>query len=217
MNSSRMADRPLAAEALKQLRKQGLDIKLGAKVSCASVAEQRSGGEVHRRRGRAVRQRSTGWCVAVGRRPYTKDLLGEGTGVEIDARGFIVVDEHCRTGAAECLRRRRLRARPDAGAQGEGRGRDGGRAGRGRCTATPNYDVVPSVIYTAPEIAWVGQSEAQAQRRGPQREDRPVSRSSPAAVPARWKPTSGFTKHRGRCRQRPRCWACTSSAPWPAS
>ena len=46
--------------------------------------------------------------VAVGRRPFTQDLLAEGTRVcELDQRGFIQVDEHCRTGGAECLGGRR--------------------------------------------------------------------------------------------------------------
>jgi dihydrolipoamide dehydrogenase len=103
--------------------------------------------------------------VAVGRRPYTKDLLGEGTGVEIDARGFIVVDEHCRTGAAnvyaigDCVRGPMLAHK----AKEEGVMAAELIAGRYGHT---NYDVVPSVIYTAPEIAWVGQTEAQARAAG---------------------------------------------------
>jgi dihydrolipoamide dehydrogenase len=159
-----MADRPLAAEALKQLKKQGLDIKLGAKVGGASVAKNEVTVKYTDASGEqtAVFDRLV---VAVGRRPYTKDLLGEGTGVEIDARGFIVVDEHCRTGAAnvfavgDCVRG------PMLAHKAKEEGVMAAELAAGRYGHT-NYDVVPSVIYTAPEIAWVGLSEAQAKAAG---------------------------------------------------
>jgi dihydrolipoamide dehydrogenase len=159
-----MADRPLAAEALKQLKKQGLDIKLGAKVGGASVAKNEVTVKYTDASGEqtAVFDRLV---VAVGRRPYTKDLLGEGTGVEIDARGFIVVDEHCRTAAAnvfavgDCVRG------PMLAHKAKEEGVMAAELAAGRYGHT-NYDVVPSVIYTAPEIAWVGLSEAQAKAAG---------------------------------------------------
>jgi dihydrolipoamide dehydrogenase len=159
-----MADRQVAAEALKQLRKQGLDIKLGAKVSAASVA----GKEVVVKFADAQGEQSATFdrlVVAVGRRPYTQDLLGEGTGVQLDPRGFIVVDEHCRTGApnvyavGDCVRGPMLAHK----AKEEGVMAADLIAGLYGHT---NYDVVPSVIYTAPEIAWVGQTEAQARAAG---------------------------------------------------
>jgi dihydrolipoamide dehydrogenase len=158
------ADRALAAEALKQFRKQGLDIRLGAKVSAAKVAGKEvvvnfteAAGEQEAKFDRLV--------VAVGRRAFTKDLLGEGTGVEIDARGLIVVDEHCRTGAAnvyavgDCVRG------PMLAHKAKEEGVMAAELAAGRYGHT-NYDVVPSVIYTAPEIAWVGLSEAQARANG---------------------------------------------------
>jgi dihydrolipoamide dehydrogenase len=159
-----MADRPLAAEALKQLKKQGLDIKLGAKVSSASVVKNEVAVQYTDASGeqKAVFDKLV---VAVGRRPYTKDLLGEGTGVEIDARGFIVVDDHCRTGAAnvfavgDCVRG------PMLAHKAKEEGVMAAELAAGRYGHT-NYDVVPSVIYTAPEIAWVGLSEAQAKAAG---------------------------------------------------
>jgi dihydrolipoamide dehydrogenase len=159
-----LADRPLATEALKQLKKQGLDIKLGAKVSNAAVNKN----EVSVKYTDAAGEQGASFdrlVVAVGRRPYTKDLLGEGTGVEIDARGFIVVDDHCRTGAAnvfavgDCVRGLMLAHK----AKEEGVMAAELAAGRYGHT---NYEVVPSVIYTAPEIAWVGQTEAQARAAG---------------------------------------------------
>ena len=87
----------LANEALRQLQKQGLDIRLGAKVSAASV----KGGAVAVTYADAKGEQTLEvdkLVVAVGRRPYTEGLLAEGTGVALDERGFIKVDEHCRTG-----------------------------------------------------------------------------------------------------------------------
>jgi len=159
-----IADRQLAAEALKQLRKQGLDIRLGAKVSGAVSA----GDAVNVSYTDAQGSQALTFdrlVVAVGRRPYTKDLLAEGAGVEIDARGFIVVDEHCRTGApnvfaiGDCVRGPMLAHK----AKDEGVMVAELAAGR---YGHVDYDIVPSVIYTAPEIAWVGQSEAQARAAG---------------------------------------------------
>ncbi len=159
-----MADRPVAAEALKQLRKQGLDIRLGAKVSAARVA----GGKVTVDFADPAGQQKLEvdrLVVAVGRRPFTAGLLGEGTGVELDERGFILVDEQCRTGAAnvyavgDCVRGPMLAHK----AKEEGVMVADLAAGLYGHT---NYDAVPSVIYTAPEIAWVGQTEAQARANG---------------------------------------------------
>ncbi len=159
-----LADRQLAAEALKQFRKQGLDIRLGAKVSAAAIEN----GEVAVHFIDAQGEQSVKFdrlVVAVGRRPYTKDLLADGTGVQVDPRGFIVVDEHCRTGApnvfavGDCVRGPMLahKAKEEGVMAAE---LIAGRYGH------VNYDVIPSVIYTAPEIAWVGQSEAQAKAAG---------------------------------------------------
>ena len=158
------ADRVLAAEALKQLRKQGLDIRLGARVSGAKVA----GGKVAVTYSDASGEQKLEFdrlVVAVGRRPYTEGLLAPGTGVAIDERGFIVVDEECRTGepnvfaVGDCVRGPMLAHK----AKEEGVMAADLAAGRYGHT---NYEVIPSVIYTAPEIAWVGKSEAQAKAEG---------------------------------------------------
>src|SRR5262249_46377541 len=90
------AAQQLAREALRHFKKQGLDIRTGAKVSGATV----SGNEVEITYSDAKgEQRVTvdRLVVAIGRRPYTKDLFAAETGVELDERGFIKVDEHCRT------------------------------------------------------------------------------------------------------------------------
>jgi dihydrolipoamide dehydrogenase len=159
-----MVDQTIAKEAQRHLKKQGLDIKLGAKVSSAAV----SGNAVDVTYTDAQGEHSLQvdkLIVAVGRRPFTQELLAEGTGVELDERGFIKVDEHCRTNA------------PNVWAVGDvvrglmlaHKGKEEGVmvadliAGH---YGEVNYKVIPSVIYTAPEIAWVGQTEEQVKASG---------------------------------------------------
>ncbi|MFM1887043.1 MAG: hypothetical protein RL026_2200 [Pseudomonadota bacterium] len=159
-----MADRQLANEALKQFTKQGLQIKLGAKVSAAQagakgvdVAYTDAAGEQTAQFDKLV--------VAIGRRPCTDGLFGEGCGLAADERGFIPVDDHCRTAVegvyavGDCVRGPMLAHK----AKEEGVMVADLIAGLyGHC----NYATIPSVIYTAPEMAWVGQTEDQAKAAG---------------------------------------------------
>jgi dihydrolipoamide dehydrogenase len=160
-----IADQQLAKDALKNFRKQGLDIRLGAKVSRAVV----QAGEVlvQYEDGSGAGQSVTvdRLIVSIGRRPFTKDLLGEGTGVALDERGYIKVDHDCRTDApnvwavGDCVR----------GPMLAHKGKEEGVAVADRIAgryAEVNYDVIPSVIYTAPEIAWVGKTEEQVKASG---------------------------------------------------
>ena len=103
--------------------------------------------------------------VAIGRRPYTRDLLAEGTGVAIDARGFITVDDKCRTGAERVWAVGDVVRGPMLAHKGEDEGIAcaeliAGKAGH------VNYDVIPSVVYTYPEIASVGKSEEELKAAG---------------------------------------------------
>ncbi len=80
-----------------EFAKQGLNIKLGAKVSKAEI----KGATVEVTYADAKGEQKLivdKLLVAVGRRAYTAGVLGEGTGVKLDARGRIDVDEHCWTG-----------------------------------------------------------------------------------------------------------------------
>ena len=159
-----IADQQLAKEAGRHFKKLGLDIRLGAKVTGARVA------------GDAVEVAYTDakgdqtltvdrLFVAIGRRPYTRDLLAAGTGVELDERGFIKVDHQCRTGAegiwavGDCVRG------PMLAHKGKEEGAMVADLIAGRFGEV-NYKTVPSVIYTAPEIAWVGETEEQVKASG---------------------------------------------------
>jgi len=159
-----MADQQVAKEALRAFRKQGLDIRLGAKVTGASVVA----GAVSVQYSDAAGAQSLEvdrLVVAIGRRPFTAELLADGTGVTLDERGFITVDAECRTGAenvwavGDCVRG------PMLAHKGKEEGLMVADLIAGRY-AEVNYKVIPSVIYTAPEIAWVGQTEEQVKASG---------------------------------------------------
>jgi dihydrolipoamide dehydrogenase len=159
-----VVDRDLAREAAKQFRKQGLDIRLGAKITSASKdgkgikLEYEDGSGTH-----ALEVEKL--VVAIGRRPYTEGLLAEDCGIQVDERGFIPVDEECRTrvkgvfAIGDCVRG------PMLAHKGSEEGVMAADLIAGE-VAEMNYDVIPSVIYTAPEIAWVGKTEQEVRDSG---------------------------------------------------
>ncbi len=159
-----VADQGLAKEAARHFKKQGLDIKLGAKVSGAKSTA--TGVEVSYTDGSGSQTLSVDkLIVCVGRRPFTKNLLDNATGVTLDQRGFIEVDDYCKTKAenvwavGDCVRGPMLahKAKDEGVMVGD---MIAGKYGH------MNYDIIPSVIYTAPEIAWVGQTEEQVKQSG---------------------------------------------------
>jgi dihydrolipoamide dehydrogenase len=159
-----IADQQLAKEALRHFRKQGLDVRLGAKVTGAKVV----GDTVNVTYTDAKGEQSLGvdkLVVAIGRRPFTKDLLAEGTGVEVDERGFIKVDQECRTGAEGIWAVGDVVRGPMLAHKGKEEGVTVADHIAGKYGEV-NYKTVPSVIYTAPEIAWVGQTEEQVKASG---------------------------------------------------
>ena len=159
-----MADQQLARDAQRQFKKQGLDIRLGAKVGGASVAN----GAVTVKYSDKQGEQSIvvdKLVVAIGRRPYSQGLLGEGTGVEFDERGFIKVDHECRTGVDGVWAVGDVVRGPMLAHKGKEEGVMVADLIAGRFSEV-NYKVIPAVIYTAPEIAWVGQTEEQVKAAG---------------------------------------------------
>ena len=158
------ADADIAKAAAREFAKQGLKIELGAKLQKAEVR----GNEVH-----LVYAGKDGekqlvvdrLLVAVGRRAYTEGVLGEGTGVTLDERGRLVVDDHCWTGVegvwavGDCVRGPMLAHKgfEEGIAVAE---LIAGKAGH------VNYETIPWVVYTEPEIAWAGKTEAQCKAEG---------------------------------------------------
>ncbi|MGH8138752.1 MAG: dihydrolipoyl dehydrogenase [Steroidobacteraceae bacterium] len=161
-----IADQQLAREALRHFRKQGLDVRLGAKVTGAVVSGEAVNVTYTDAKGEQALTVDK-LVVSIGRRPYTKDLLAADTGVELDERGFIKVDHECRTSAdgiwavGDCVRG------PMLAHKGKEEGVMVADLIAGRF-AEVNYKTVPSVIYTAPEIAWVGQTEEEVKAGGRQ-------------------------------------------------
>lgn len=159
-----MVDAAIAKETQKLLKNQGLDIQLGARVTGSEV----KGKEVVVKYTDAKGEQELTvdkLIVCVGRRPYTQGVVGEGVGVKLDERGFIFVDDQCRTNVpsvyaiGDCVRGPMLAHK----ASEEGVMVADIIAGH---KAEMNYDAIPSVIYTSPEVAWVGMNEQEAKAKG---------------------------------------------------
>lgn len=159
-----MADRQIARDAQRQFKRQGLDIRLGAMVKGASKVAD--GVELTYEDKKGTQSVTVDKVVvAVGRRPYTEGLLGDDAGVEIDERGFIRVDEECRTNVPNVWAVGDVVRGPMLAHKGSEEGVMVADLIAGEVSEV-NYDVIPSVIYTAPEIAWVGKTEEQLRESG---------------------------------------------------
>ena len=186
-----MADRDVANTAARDFKKQGLDIRLGAKVTAAKAGKKGVKVDYEDKSGSHSVEVDK-LIVAVGRKPYTKGLLADDAGIQLDDRGFIVVDHECRTrvkgvyAVGDAVRGPMLAHKSSE----EGVMAADLIAGE---VAEVNYGVIPSVIYTAPEIAWVGKTEAEVKESG-----RPYKKGSfPFAASGRAKAmeqTSGMVK-----------------------
>jgi len=162
------ADAEVAKTAAKEFKKQGLDIKLGAKVSNTEISGKGKTKEVVVTYTDAEGEKTLTvdkLLVSVGRRAATRGLLAEGTGVKLDQRGMIEVDAHCHTGVdgvwavGDCVR----------GPMLAHKGFEEGIAVAELIAGLPghvNLDTIPWVIYTEPEIAWVGKTEQQLKAEG---------------------------------------------------
>ena len=160
-----MADEQIAKDALRHFRRQGLDIRLGANVRRAAVE-----GDCGPRRLSSVpaRMNSLKWtgsssALGAGRSPRIS-WAGE-SGVELDDRGFVKVDEQCRTTAPGVWAIGDVVRGPMLAHKGTEEGVMVADLIAGKLTEV-NYDAIPSVIYTAPEIAWVGKTEAELRDNG---------------------------------------------------
>jgi dihydrolipoamide dehydrogenase len=158
-------DAEVATAFQRGLTKQGMTFKMGAKVTAAKAAkdgvvltlEPAAGGTPETLTGDVV-------LVAIGRRPYTAGLGLETVGIETDKRGFLVND-HLKTGAAGVWVIGDVTHGPMLAHKAEEEAVAvieyiAGKAGH------VDYDLVPSVIYTGPEVAWVGKTEEQLKAAG---------------------------------------------------
>ncbi len=158
-------DEQIAKEAHKAFTKQGLKIELG--VNVGEVKSSKSGMVVAytNAKGEAVKLDVERLIVSIGRVPNTIGLDAEAVGLMLDARGAIVVDDDCRTNLANVWAVGDVVRGPMLAHKAEEEGvavaeRIAGQHGH------VNFNTVPWVIYTSPEIAWVGETEQQLKARG---------------------------------------------------
>ena len=159
-------DDAIAKEAWKQFTKnQGLNIKLGVKID--KVTTRKTGVVVDYAddKGLAQKLECDRLIVSVGRVPNT-DGLGAGTvGLKVDSRGFIEVDDHCRTNLPNVYAIGDVVRGPMLAHKAEDEGVMAAELIVGQKPHI-DYDCIPWIIYTSPEIAWVGKSEQQAKAAG---------------------------------------------------
>jgi len=157
-------DSKIAAEAKRQYKKQGLDIKMSARVTKAvskgkkvTVNYEDASGEHTIELDKLI--------VSVGRRPNTDNLFAPEFPIELDERGFIEVDELWQTSQPCVYAIGDLIRGPMLAHKASEEGVAVAEVIYGE-EPDINYDVIPSVIYTNPEIAWVGQTEQQLKSAG---------------------------------------------------
>jgi len=162
-------DEQIAKEAKKAFDKQGLKIELGVQVGDIKLAKKGKHTEVHvaykNAKGESIALEVDKLIVSIGRVPNTVGLNPEAVGLKLDERGAVVVDEECRTSVpgiwavGDVVRGPMLahKAEEEGVAVAE---RMAGQHGH------VNFNTIPWVIYTSPEIAWVGQTEQQLKANG---------------------------------------------------
>ncbi|MFM2239657.1 MAG: dihydrolipoyl dehydrogenase component of 2-oxoglutarate dehydrogenase complex [Pseudomonadota bacterium] len=158
-------DEQIAKEAKKTFDKQGLKIELGVKVGDITNGKKGVSVAYTNAKGEAQTLEVDKLIISIGRVPNTNGLNVEAVGLQLDERGAIVVDDDCRTNlpgvwaVGDVVRGPMLahKAEEEGVAVAE---RIAGQHGH------VNFNTIPWVIYTSPEIAWVGQTEQQLKASG---------------------------------------------------
>ena len=159
-----MVDKKIAKEVYKEFTKQGLNIKLGCKVTNA-VANKTNVNVKYEEDGSSSDEIFDKLIVCVGRAPNTENLLSDDCGIDIDDKGFIKVDNFCSTNEPGVWAVGDVVRGPMLAHKGSEEGVMVAERIAGKHTAV-NYDLVPSVIYTHPEVAWVGKNEEELKAEG---------------------------------------------------
>ena len=152
-----MADKEIAKETLKDFKKQGLDIRLGCKLT-SSKSLKNSVKITYENNGSPENMEFEKLIVAVGRKPNTKDIFTNDLGIDLDEKGFISVNQNCQTSIENIWAIGDIVRGPMLAHKGSEEGIMVAERIAGK-HAEMNYELVPSVIYTHPEIAWVGKNE----------------------------------------------------------
>ena len=160
-------DETIAKEAAKVFDKQGLKIHMGVKIGEIAKTARQITVPWTDAQGKEQKLVVDKLIVSIGRVPYTTDLGSEKIGLKLDDRGFVVVDDHCKTNLPNVWAVGDVVRGPMLAHKAEEEGvavaeRIAGQHGH------VNFDTIPWVIYTSPEIAWVGRTEQQLKADGVQ-------------------------------------------------
>jgi dihydrolipoamide dehydrogenase len=158
-------DEQIAKEAKKAFDKQGLKIELGVKISEVKSGKKGVSIAYANAKGEAQTLEVDKLIVSIGRVAHTKGLAPEAVGLKLDERGAVVVDDECKTNLPNVWAIGDVVRGPMLAHKAEEEGvavaeRIAGQHGH------VNFNTIPWVIYTSPEIAWVGQTEQQLKAAG---------------------------------------------------
>ena len=159
-----MADADIAKDSLKDFIKQGLDIKLGSKLISSNSLKNSVKISYENKEGTHEIEFDK-LIVAVGRKPNVSEVFSKDSGITLDNSGFISVNDHCQTSNDNIWAIGDVVRGPMLAHKGSEEGIMVAERIAGKF-AEMNYDLVPSVIYTHPEIAWVGKNEAELKELG---------------------------------------------------
>lgn len=158
-------DQAVAKESKKIFTKQGLDIRLGARVTGTEIKGKQVEVTYQSVAGEEHKETFDKLIVCVGRRAFTDGLLADDSGVQLDERGTVFVNEQCATNAPGVYAIGDLVRGPMLAHKGSEEGVMVAEIIAGH-KAQMNYDIVPNVIYTHPEVASVGLTEEQVKAAG---------------------------------------------------
>ena len=157
-------DEQIATESAKIFAKQGLDIRLGARVTDVAVSSD-AVSVTYTQNDISETVEFDRLIVAVGRTPRTEKLFAADSGVTVDERGFVFVNDYCATEAPGVWAVGDIVRGPMLAHKGSEEGVMVAERIHGKA-AQLNYDVIPSIIYTHPEVAAVGKTEQDLKAEG---------------------------------------------------
>ena len=163
-----LADKQVAQDMLRQYKKQGLDIRLNARLLNTKVTTIKNSKQVQVTYQDDKGEQSMVFdklIVAVGRKPNTDYVFDNEADLILDERGFIHVNDQCETSQPGVYAIGDVVRGPMLAHKGSEEGMMVAELIAGKYAAI-NYDLIPAVIYTHPEVAWVGKTEQQLKAAG---------------------------------------------------
>ncbi|VAW67769.1 Dihydrolipoamide dehydrogenase of 2-oxoglutarate dehydrogenase [hydrothermal vent metagenome] len=158
------ADQQIARDAQRQYKKQGLDIRLNARLLNTTIKGQQVEIAYQNEKGDQL-EGVDKLIVAVGRKPNTDHIFDEEADLILDERGFIHVNDQCETSQPGVYAIGDVVRGPMLAHKSSEEGMMVAELIAGKF-ASINYDLIPAVIYTHPELAWVGKTEQQLKAAG---------------------------------------------------